>query len=667
MANPWIKYIDRSAEQILTSIKARIKDPVDGIPEITDLSDGNDFIKLSKIWSGISEMIGYWIDKKARETFLALMKRYKSGYHKSIGYDYRIRGAIASFGEVTFEINEISGTDITIPKGTVLKGSDGTLFMTNQVVIIPAGETEVTVGIRQKEKRTKTDYESTELKDQKVVLDGNVFDNSITVDVAGIKYAAVNSFTKAIYGPVASSGYFQITGGTEDAGTNQITQVSIDGVNLMDNPVDFTTDETTTAGLVVAEINGSASDPNFIAVQNGAIVVIFSEDKNGDANGNEIIVTVGGDVTVGNKLDMSGGTDASGTLAFVAGLNVDGNMEVRFGDGINGAIPGTGLMTIEYYVCNGKSGNVPSNFITEIVDEITVPQGISISVNNEAETVGGRDKEGLEDIKRNLPLLIRTKERAVTDQDYIDIAKLAPGVHNADVNFECGKGVDLYILPYGGGIAFQSLLDSTKAWFEQNRSIKLISLFVKPVGEVRLKFNVVLYIKQGYSASATAAEVESSLLDLLGWRNAKIKSNLVIGDLYQKIEESNGVENSYITNVSITPYAEPVTPNVKQLEWSRELVNPGLEIVEWKIIMVDGTNFNLYRNNEYDGYYQVGVEVEKDELNFTLNAGTYAINDSWIFRTYPLIDLNQGKINLVEYSIITSKTGDITITTEGGI
>jgi len=70
MNNPFLSYAERSYLSIKQAIIDKIKNPIIGIPEITDYSEGNDFIKQTGIWSGISEQLGYYLNKKARERFI---------------------------------------------------------------------------------------------------------------------------------------------------------------------------------------------------------------------------------------------------------------------------------------------------------------------------------------------------------------------------------------------------------------------------------------------------------------------------------------------------------------------------------------------------------------------------------------------------------------------
>lgn len=102
--------------------------------------------------------------------------------------------------------------------------------------------------------------------------------------------------------------------------------------------------------------------------------------------------------------------------------------EVRFGDGLNGMIPPamTGNLRLRrYQTGGGATGNRPAGVITQL--KTTVPY--IDKVVNFAPATGGADAEDLSSLIARAPRTLRHGNRAVTVEDYEDIAKLAsPGV-----------------------------------------------------------------------------------------------------------------------------------------------------------------------------------------------------------------------------------------------
>jgi hypothetical protein len=98
--------------------------------------------------------------------------------------------------------------------------------------------------------------------------------------------------------------------------------------------------------------------------------------------------------------------------------------EVRFGDGLNGLIPPAGAGNIRlarYQIGGGKAGNKPAGAIVQL--KTTVPY-VDKSFNTEA-AAGGADAESLDSLLQRAPRTIRHGGRAVTLEDYEDLAMLA--------------------------------------------------------------------------------------------------------------------------------------------------------------------------------------------------------------------------------------------------
>jgi predicted phage baseplate assembly protein len=105
--------------------------------------------------------------------------------------------------------------------------------------------------------------------------------------------------------------------------------------------------------------------------------------------------------------------------------------EIRFGDGLNGLIPPAGVGNIRlarYQIGGGKAGNKPAGAIVQL--KTTVPYVDKVT-NTEA-AAGGADAEAIDSLLQRAPRTIRHGSRAVTMEDYEDLAMLAsPGVARA--------------------------------------------------------------------------------------------------------------------------------------------------------------------------------------------------------------------------------------------
>lgn len=120
---------------------------------------------------------------------------------------------------------------------------------------------------------------------------------------------------------VAAQGSFEITGGTNGTG-NEIDAITIDGVALLSAAVEHTGDNASTAQDVADAINSDVSVPNYTATADGQKVVITAADTGPAINNTAIVVTVGGDVTVGTPTNMTGGANA--TVSTIDDIKVNG-------------------------------------------------------------------------------------------------------------------------------------------------------------------------------------------------------------------------------------------------------------------------------------------------------------------------------------------------------
>ena len=117
---------------------------------------------------------------------------------------------------------------------------------------------------------------------------------------------------------------------------------------------------------------------------------------------------------------------------FVLETEKDGSAKLRFGDGVLGLAPAAGSrFTATYRVGSGASGNVGANSLRQIV---SATKGI-LHVWNPLPAAGGTDPEALDDARQFAPQSFRTQQRAVTAEDYAEIAMRHPQVRGAAARF----------------------------------------------------------------------------------------------------------------------------------------------------------------------------------------------------------------------------------------
>jgi len=99
---------------------------------------------------------------------------------------------------------------------------------------------------------------------------------------------------------------------------------------------------------------------------------------------------------------------------------------LTFGDGVHGMIPvaGTRIVATRYRIGGGAIGNVGAGTITSL--KTALPQ--VRTVTNLRAAAGGSDAETVDEAKLRAPQLLRTRDRAVSADDFADLALRTPGV-----------------------------------------------------------------------------------------------------------------------------------------------------------------------------------------------------------------------------------------------
>lgn len=169
-------------------------------------------------------------------------------------------------------------------------------------------------------------------------------DQDITLTQTQANVAAVSE--------VLATAEVEITGGTNNPGTNRMVSITVDGVDIMGGtPVNWATSNSSTASAIATQINNTTSSPNYTATTNGPVITISAVTGTGAGpNGFVVVTNEGGDVTSTHDAEMSGGVTSVTAVAQVYTAEVVGTFETadQFTITING--------TEEYTVTGAASG-----------------------------------------------------------------------------------------------------------------------------------------------------------------------------------------------------------------------------------------------------------------------------------------------------------------------
>ncbi len=238
---------------------------------------------------------------------------------------------------------------------------------------------------------------------------------------------------------------------------------------------------------------------------------------------------------------------------------------ITFGDGRRGRIPvaDSQIIVTKYRVGGGQAGNVAAGTISKIKGKV---RGIS-SASNVRAAHDGSDVEPMETVKLRAPHDLRNLKRAMSADDFAEIALQTPNVKihsafaiarravNTTKDFvEKDGSVTLVVLPENHEDSPQPSEAQLRAiceWLEPRRLITTELHVVGPKYKRISTLSFRLNVRAGYDLTAVSGAVCQSLLDFLhplkggagktGW---PMGDDIFISDLYERILSVEGVKRT---------------------------------------------------------------------------------------------------------------------------
>lgn len=210
---------------------------------------------------------------------------------------------------------------------------------------------------------------------------------------------------------------------------------------------------------------------------------------------------------------------------FVAEIESDGVVHLRFGDNRQGMRPPSGTQFLATYrIGNGLAGNIGREYIAYIVSnsaDITGGTKKILSVSNPLPAIGGTEPETIERVRQKAPAAFRTQERAVTAKDYEEMAlRCSSSIQRSACTFRwtgSWRTAFLTIDRFGGEEVTAGFENDIRKRIEQYRMAGH-DIEVNGPEYVSLELEMIICVKANYFAS----DVKASLL--------KIFSNRILRD-----------------------------------------------------------------------------------------------------------------------------------------
>jgi len=455
-------------------------------------------------------------------------------------------------------------------------------------------------------------------------------------------------FLDAGQDPLAAPGNFTIAKGAQFSTENGVEFVTVENIDVLagSESVILPVRQMTESLAVILGVTTPDIDQTF------AIGTTYAHDT--------IDLKVGAETWyLKSTLGRSGPADKH----YIVEISSDKVAYVKFGDGVNGAIPtSANNVTADYFTTQGSLGNVNAATIINTSYNFAAHSIPNTDVTNTLAAVAGTDYEDIERIRRSAPLSLRTLDRAVTKQDYIDVARLAPGVDKCNIDFDCGKTINLYITPNGGGIAANDLLDTTNDYVSLR---KMITTFVNilPAGEsyIYVKINA----KARFRASALLAtqDILTELSEQYSYETSDVNKPVRTSDIIALVDNLDKIDYLTLEYIYLIPYMRPTTSSTVELIKDMSINEGSSGKLNWKI-QFDGTYMRLFKEGKnIANNISVGSEYTDPAniLTMTINPSAYTAGMEWTFVTYaynqdielddytiPIIDTNNLNINVEE-------------------
>jgi hypothetical protein len=250
------------------------------------------------------------------------------------------------------------------------------------------------------------------------------------------------------------------------------------------------------------------------------------------------------------SLGSSGPADRN----FVVQRDATGSVTLLFGDGINGLLVPRGTATNPvvikplYRLGGGPAGNVPAN--SQFVSLLTT----IVSATNPQAAAGGADAEDIDRARFFAPRLYRTQDRAVTLQDFVDLALTIPGVGKARAVSAGWNQVTIFVAPTGSVADPSELLQRDILAFFESRRMATVSITVFGPQVADIYMSATVRAQPYYLQSDVNAAVQQAVSSYLAFDAVDFGQSIYLSKIYDVIQNLPQVASLNVTEFSRTPH-----------------------------------------------------------------------------------------------------------------
>jgi hypothetical protein len=350
---------------------------------------------------------------------------------------------------------------------------------------------------------------------------------------------------------------------------------------------------TTVADAVVAEQIGASPGETTVTAAQGRSVILVSDDAttNGELIGtstglpamsfefgetpvveDSIEVYVQDGVLFVKWTEVQHLSDyGPNDQVYVTSLDEDDIVTVEFGDGVSGAIPTLySEIRAKYTVGGGNAGNVDADTIDTLVyvpglseAQITALQA-DISVANGDVAFAGADPESTEQIRTAAPLTLRANNRAVTLNDFANLALSVTGIGKANATATVWTSVTVYIAPTrtatdvdaAPGLdevenptaEFDRLKTDLETFYE-GKTLIGTSVTISPPVYVDVNVTIQYTKLNQYTTTEIETSIKEKMVTAFGYSNVFFEETINSGDLEFELLQIPGIQVARVTQL----------------------------------------------------------------------------------------------------------------------
>jgi hypothetical protein len=240
-------------------------------------------------------------------------------------------------------------------------------------------------------------------------------------------------------------------------------------------------------------------------------------------------------------------------------------VRVTFGDGISGMIPvqESGIKAV-YFAGGGVIGNVGSGTLTTW-NSVTGNSADAIkslmTVSNYYAAVGGADPESNDSIRYNAPKSLRALNRAVTLEDFANLALSVDGIVKANAVANSRSSVTVYIAPSPGDETTPGVNDTGEPtatmvqyksyvtdYLSAKKQIGTTVTVLEPTykyPKVELQYSLL----PQYNSGLVETAIKQTILDAFSYNNLNFGDVITPEEVEFKVRQVDGVSNAKVTGL----------------------------------------------------------------------------------------------------------------------